>query len=330
MNENANKTLESIVGFFRQLLDPGPELLGKLILSAATILVIVLIRWAVMIVVAKRSEDVKVRYRWRKISSYTANILLLFLVGRIWFQGVASLSTFLGLLSAGIAIALKDLLVNFAGWVFILWRKPFEVGDRIQLGQYAGDVIDIRIFQFTLLEIGNWVDAEQSTGRIIHVPNGWVFNQVQANYSKGFQYIWDEIPVLITFESNWEKAEQILNKIVNDHAEKYTDPARQGIKRASRRYMIHYGTMTPKVYVTVKDSGVMLTLRYLCQPRARRTTQEIIWKEILRAFAARDDIDFAYPTQRIYYNAAEGKPGTKPGSVDSPDVVVESVEKPVS
>lgn len=320
MDENVHKTLESVITFFREMLDPGPELFGKLILSVATILVITLIRWGAMYFLGKRTEDVKIRYRWRKISSYTANILLLFLVGRIWFQGVASLSTFLGLLTAGIAIALKDLLVNFAGWVFLLWRKPFEVGDRIQLGQYAGDVIDIRIFQFTLLEIGNWVDAEQSTGRIIHVPNGWVFTQVQANYSKGFQYIWDEIPVLITFESNWEKAEEILTKIVNDHDEKYTDSARQGIKRASRRYMIHYGTMTPKVYLTVKDSGIMLTLRYLCQPRARRTKQEIIWKEILRAFGGCDDIDFAYPTQRIYYNAAEGKPGTKP---DSPDVSVE-------
>ena len=76
------------------------------------------------------------------------------------------MSTFLGLLSAGVAIALKDPLVNLAGWGFIVWRKPFGIGDRIQLGDSRGDVIDQRIFMFTLMEIGNWVDAERSTGRV--------------------------------------------------------------------------------------------------------------------------------------------------------------------
>ncbi|MBZ0199912.1 MAG: mechanosensitive ion channel family protein [Ignavibacteriaceae bacterium] len=80
---------------------------------------------------------------------------------------------------------------------FILERKPFTVGDRIQTGDVAGDVIDLRIFRFTRMEISNWVDAEQRTGRTIHVPNGKVFTEWQANYSTGFQYIWNEISVLV-------------------------------------------------------------------------------------------------------------------------------------
>ena len=82
---------------------------------------------------------------------------------------------------------------------------------------HAGDVIDIRLFQFSINEIGNWVDADQSTGRIIHIPNGIVFTEPQANYTAGFQYIWNEIPVLVTFESDWKKAKQILTDIVNHH-----------------------------------------------------------------------------------------------------------------
>ena len=80
-------------------------------------------------------------------------------------KGIASLTTFLGLASAGVAIAMHDTIANLAGWFFIISRKPFKVGDRIEIGEIAGDVIDIRIFQFSLVEIGNWVDAEQSTGR---------------------------------------------------------------------------------------------------------------------------------------------------------------------
>lgn len=110
------------------------------------------------------------------------------------------------MLSAGIAIALKDPITDLAGWVFILWWKPFEVGDRIQLEDNAGDVIVIRIFQFTIIEIGNWVDADQSMGSILHIPNSKVFLEVLANYSIGFNYIWHEIGVLVTFESDWQKA----------------------------------------------------------------------------------------------------------------------------
>ena len=87
-------------------------------------------------------------------------------------------------------------------------RKPLKVGDRVQIGDVTGDVIDIRIFQFSVIEIGNWVDADQSTGRIIHIPNGTIFIKWQANYTAGFEYIWNEIPVLVTFESDWKTAKQ--------------------------------------------------------------------------------------------------------------------------
>lgn len=113
---------------------------------------------------------------------------------------------------------MRDPLINFAGWMFIMLRKPFVVGDRIQIGEHRGDVIDTRIFQFTMVEIGNWVDSDQSTGRIIHIPNGWVFNHSTANYSQGFAFIWNELPIIITFESNWEKAKKILTAVVKEHS----------------------------------------------------------------------------------------------------------------
>jgi small-conductance mechanosensitive channel len=95
--------------------------------------------------------------------------LFFLLVGRVWLKEFESVTTFLGIVSAGLAIAMKDPLVNVAGWLFILWRHPFKVGDRIQIGVHAGDVIEISIFQFTIMEIGNWVHADQRTGRIVHI-----------------------------------------------------------------------------------------------------------------------------------------------------------------
>ncbi|MBE0591511.1 MAG: mechanosensitive ion channel, partial [Gemmatimonadales bacterium] len=240
------------------------------------------------------------------------------IVGRMWFEGIGPLATYLGLVSAGLAIALKDLVVNLAGWGFILWRRPFEVGDRIQIGEHVGDVIDVRIFQFTLLEVGNWVDADQSTGRLLHIPNGKVLNESLANYTRGFDYIWNELPVLVTFESDWKKAKALLAEIAARHAAHLTDEAERQIREVSRRFMIFYSTLTPTVYTSVADSGVMLTIRYLCAPRKRRSTAEAIWEEVLDAFAREADIDFAYPTYRYYDNRLEGKPGTRPQDAAPP------------
>ncbi|RKY95964.1 MAG: mechanosensitive ion channel family protein, partial [Candidatus Hydrothermota bacterium] len=176
----------------------------------------------------------------------------------------------------------------------------------------SGDVIDIRIFEFSILEIGNWVNADQSTGRVIHVPNGLVMKQTLANYSQGLQYIWNEVPVLITFESDWKKAKEILFRIAEKHALHLSKAAEKRLKEAARKYMIYYTKLTPTVYTSVEDSGVLLTLRYLCEPRKRRDTEQAIWEDVLTEFSKCDDIDFAYPTQRFYDNILEGKPGTKP------------------
>ena len=272
------------------------------------ILLLWLVRTLIFQVIYRRVEDVRIRYRWRKTITYVAFAIGVVLVGNIWVKGFQSLATYLGLLSAGLAIALQDLIVNLAAWAFILWRRPFEVGDRVQLGEYSGDVIDQRIFMFTLMEIGNWVDADQSTGRVIHLPNGKIFREVLANYSKGFQYIWHEVPVLITFESDWKKAKEILMKIVNKHAEHLSNAAQQQLRNAAKRLMIFYTKLTPTVYTTVRDSGVLLTLRFLCEPQRRRGTEEGIWEDILDEFAQCPDIDFAYPTYRYYDNVVEGKP----------------------
>jgi len=277
-----------------------------------TILVVVLIRTLTLRVVNKRVESARALYRWRKTISYIGFGIALAIAMRIWFPGLKGVSTLLGLLSAGLAIALRDPIVNLAGWAFILWRKPFEVGDRIQIGEHAGDVIDVRIFQFTLMEIGNWVAADQNTGRVIHVPNGKVFTEMTANYTKGFQHMWNENPVLVTFESNWEKAKLMLTEIAIRCAENLSTTAQQSLRKAAQKYMIFYSKLTPVVYTSVVDSGVLLTIRYLTAPRHRRGSSEAIREEILREFARCDDIDFAYPTQRFYRNPIEGKPGRQP------------------
>lgn len=281
---------------------------AKLLMSLAVVMILWGFRIVFLQLIFARIQEVKVRYYWRNGIKYLTVIAGSILITLIWFQQFESLATFLGLLSAGLAIALKDPIINFAGWLFILVRRPFDVGDRIQIGDNSGDIIDIRFFQFTINEIGQWVDADQSTGRIIHIPNGKVFTESQTNYDQGFSHIWNEIGVMITFESNWKKAKLLLEKIVARHCAHFTKEAEHKLLEASKKFMIYYSSLDPIIYTAVKDSGIMLSMRYLCIPTKRRTTEDAIWNNVLEEFEKCNDIDFAYPTQRVYYNLKEGKP----------------------
>jgi small-conductance mechanosensitive channel len=293
-------------------LDISPALQAKLLATVAAVVGLWLLQRLSLALVYRRVRDPWSRYRWRKGLTYLLMGVGILIIGRMWFAGFGTLTTFLGLLSAGVAIALKEPLSNFAGWAFIVWRGPFEVGDRIQIGAHAGDVIDLGLFQFTLNEIGAWVDADQSSGRIIHIPNGKVFTDPVANYNKGFKYIWNEVPVVVTFESDWRKAKEILATIAVKHAEHLTAQAEQDLLAASRQYLINYRKLTPIVYTKAVDHGVQLTMRYLIEPRKRRGTEHAIWEDILTEFAACPDIDLAYPTTRGVRNIDEGKPGLRP------------------
>jgi small-conductance mechanosensitive channel len=312
MNDLFNK--EKIIELFSQL---GSVIYLNILKSVIIIFILWIIKKIFSRIIHRNVKNAKTTYQWNKTFSYIIALLGFLLVGRIWFKGAGSILTIVGLLSAGIAIALKDVFVNLAGFIFIMWRQPLEVGHRIQIGEVAGDVVDIRPFQFTILEIGNWVDADQSTGRMIHIPNGKIFTENLANYHFGFEYIWHEIPVLLTFESNWQKAREILNKIAMDYRKNIPAEVEKQIKAAARKYLIIYNKLTPIVYLDVKDCGVLLTIRYLVEPRQRRSVEEKFWEKILTEFGKNEDVDFAYPTTRIYSNYIEGKKGVINNNLNS-------------
>ncbi|MEA3496874.1 MAG: mechanosensitive ion channel family protein [Bacteroidota bacterium] len=297
---------EAIIEMFTQL---DSLVYTNLVKSIIVILVLWIFKKIIGRIIHKNIKDSKTIYQWSKTVGYIFALIGFLLIGKIWFKGAKSFLTIFGLFSAGIAIALKDVFVNLAGFIFIMWRQPFEVGHRIEIGKVSGDVVDIRPFQFTILEIGNWVDADQSTGRMIHVPNGKVFTEHLANYHFGFEYIWDELPILLTFESDWKKARKILEKLALEYEKNIPKKVERQIKKSARKYLIIYNKLTPIVYLNVKENGVLLTIRFLVEPKKRRSTREFFWENILTEFEKHDNIDFAYPTTRIYSNYIEGKKG---------------------
>lgn len=304
--------IEHFLETIRTTLGVTPEVFDSIVWTLAIILLYMVTRKILGIIISRSSPEPTRRYVANKTVVYILSFIAILLIIRLWLGGISGLVTYLAIVSAGLAIAFRAPLVNLAGWLIIVLRRPLRVGDRIEINGIAGDVIDIRLFQFSVLEIGNWVDADQSTGRIIHIPNMWVFDHALANYTLSFNFIWNEMATIVTFESDYRKAKQLLLEIAEEMNPLKSEKAERAVRKSSERYLIFYHNLNPIVWTRVVDIGVELTIRHLCEPRKRRSTSSAIWERILDEFAKCPDIDFAYPTTRLYNNPIEGKPDLAP------------------
>ena len=244
-------------------------------------------------------ENRAVQYRRGKTLAYLTLTLTTVFIIAIWVDGLSQIGTFLGLVSAGVAIALKDLLVDFAGWLMLIAKPPFEVGDRIQIGPHSGDVVDTSMLHFHLLEIGNWVDSDQSTGRLIRIPNSKILTDPIANYTSEFPFLWHEIPVVITFESDWRRAKMLLLEMVAEASVETSQVAAEYSRKEASGMLISPGTVTATVYTSVLDHGICLSMRFLTDPRQRRGFDQTLWEGALDIMSNEPNIELAYPTQRL-------------------------------
>jgi small-conductance mechanosensitive channel len=304
-------TLQTLEQVGEQLLTNMGDFASKAIISVAVVIILLFVRKTLNKLILKNTLTSPNAYFWHKVVGYSITGLMVLIVGAIWFYGVQNLATFLGLLVAGLIVALQEPLSNLAGWMIILARHPIALGDRIEINKIQGDVIDLGPLYFSIMEIGEWVDADQSTGRIIHIPNRMVFSNAIANYTQQFPYIWNELPVSITFESNWQKAKEILQAILEETTPVFSEREKHELESLATRYFIKLGTMTPIVYTSVSENGILLTMRFLTLARQRRNLELKIWEAVLEAFEKEDDIAFAYQTQRVFYNPREGKSGVR-------------------
>ena len=265
-------------------------IMQKVLISVGLLLLNFILIRIMSRILFKTIKTNSVYYTTRKRLSYFNTGILLIVVILIWSESKLDLATYVGFISAGIAISLRELFTNMAAWLIIVFQKPFEVGDRITVNGIIGDIIDIKVFQTVLMEVSTPDHGQQSTGQIVHIPNNFLFLHGISNANKGFVYIWNEIEVRLTLDSPWAIAKQKLEEIINHHTLHLTKEAEENVIEASKRYMLHYTNLTPIVFVNVKEGYLYLTIRYLCEPRQARMTENLIWQEILTTFSEMDEI----------------------------------------
>lgn len=268
--------------------------LSRIFYSTASITVnYIVIKIILEGIFASRLKDYKMRYNTKRVLSIIFIILLIGSIITIWIENTQAILLAYGLLAAGIAIALQDFFKGFTGGILILLNNLYRVGDRIQIGDTHGDIMDIGIFYTTLLETRGWVKGDQATGRIITVPNARVLSEDIFNYTKDHSFLWDEILIPLTYDSNWESILEPVLNILKEETMKMTETASKEIDRIGEKYYLPKRDVQPMVYVDLDDSWVNIHARFVTEAKKRRGISDRINKRILRDLLKRKDVKIA-------------------------------------
>lgn len=247
------------------------------------------------------------------VFSLLLNIVAVLAALSILLGSVSSFITSVGLVGLGITWALQTPILCFTGWILINIKRYYRVGDRIRVNDIYGDVTQIDFLNTVVWEYGSaWFTAEQPSGRLITIPNSLVLQTSVFNYTRDFEYIWDELAVSMSYESDFvltkvtvlKAAHQILGDSMVEPIRRY----REILKQSKLDYRI---SEEPEVFITFEDSWVNLNLRYLVPARERRSTKNAILESIFAEFTKAENaakIKPVYPRTQIQQIDKSGMP----------------------
>lgn len=278
------------------------ETLTKVLATLVLIIAIVLLSRgarALMRVLLRGSSHERGYFWGRQVIRLLATLILTLGVLSIWFDDPTRLATAVGLVTAGIAIALQRVITSFAAYLIILRGRIFNVGDRITIGGVRGDVVALDFMQTTVMEMGEspdeqgdapsmWVHGRQYTGRLVRVSNDKLFDNPIYNFTREFQFVWEEMRVPISYKDDRGAAEQILLDVARRHTEHRVEEAAAAFARLRERYRsVRDDELWPRVFYRLTDNWVELSLRFVVDADGARGVKDAMSREILSALEAK-------------------------------------------
>jgi small-conductance mechanosensitive channel len=273
---------------------------------AIIILVILLLSFLFKYLAKKTISDNERYYMANKGINFINFFLILFVLLFSFLENVSHIVTVLGFASAGLAFAMKDLFMSILGWIVVVFGGSFHVGDRIKVMKdglvYVGDIVDISILRMTLLEDITLTsyNVNRRAGRIIFVPNNYIFTDLISNYTHGkLKTVWDGVDFMVTYDSNHKKALHLAKEIVKKYSKGYTDISRKQLNMLRSQYSLKNINVEPRAYTFMEENGIKISCWYMTNSYATLTLRSNIYANIIDAINAEDDIKIAYPTQIV-------------------------------
>jgi small-conductance mechanosensitive channel len=250
------------------------------------------------------------RYKVRKFIVFAGYVAILLFLVILFEDRLGRLSVTLGVVGAGVAVALQDVVASVAGAFSIGFSKLYTVGDRIQIGDTRGDVIDIGLLRTTLMETGNWVSKDLYNGRIVRIPNSIVLKVPVFNYSQGFRFLWDEIKVQFTTASNCQLAREMLLRAANEAIGEYLVEAHTSWKAISDYYRSANPSLEPSVALFVNAGLLEFSLSYVVDYAKRTAMQDKLFTKIVQ--------EVANSNGQLAWASPAGAVTNQPASVEAP------------
>jgi small-conductance mechanosensitive channel len=235
----------------------------------------------------------------RRLVRYVALIVMAGVTARFFLEDLRSVATVLGLATAAAVIALQDLCSSFVGWFVIAISRRIKVGDHVEISGIVGDIVDIQILRTTLLECRNWLGTDDHTGRVVLIPNNFIFKEHLFNYSYAHPFVWHRLDITVTYETPVEEARTLLLEILKEETSEIFAEFQKGDQILCRALSRESAKQEPKVNTLIADSGVQFSLFFPAHYRKVSSTRSRICQRILAEFSQRPKLQFAYPTQRL-------------------------------
>ncbi|GCF13631.1 hypothetical protein Harman_15660 [Haloarcula mannanilytica] len=209
-------------------------------------------------------------------------------VTREWVSVLFSL----GVLGFAVTFALQQPLFSLIGWLYIMTKRPYQVGDRIAIEEMRGDVVAVDFFVTEVWEIdGDLVSSNQPSGRIVTVPNSTVLSSRVVNfYGEGVQYVWNELSMQVAYETDLQFASEVMVDVATDHlGDEMAKQVREYRDRLAETPVELDVNEQPTVNVTQGESWVELRLRSLVHPRRGTRMRNALYEDILERFNEHPD-----------------------------------------
>ena len=254
-----------------------------------TILILIIFKvlnYLIVLITTRWFKKSKTRFMVHQSINIILNLFCAILIFALWAPYLKSVMTIISFISAGITIAIRDIILNLFAGFYIKARKPFKLEDRINIDGITGDVVLINSLSFKILEVSDKIDGEQSSGLIINIPNSFIFSKALKNYNTAFKYIWDEIVVRIKIDADVEKNKKELMDIINSNEIVSRIPKKMAkeVRDATVDYRIYYNHLEPIIYTKVNENHIELNLRFLTHPKKTRIIEDYIWTNILKRY----------------------------------------------
>ncbi len=247
-----------------------------------------------------RVGDVARRYRISKVFAFVVySVAVVWLLTVIISKQPGILAS-LAIVGAGLAISLQDIVKDLIGWVVIHQRGLFTQGNRVAIGTRIGEIMDIGLLHTRMLEIGVPPDSVlEQTGKLVTIPNHMVLTQPVTNFHATSDFVKAEMRFVITYESDWRKAQEIVSEILEQEAAPFTEQEKHQYSLRTRLLYTPYEPGGPQIFIDLAADGVLFTLRFTTPVGMQRNVISRITDRILEGFHAEPTVHLAYTTRRI-------------------------------